>query len=65
MGANKDDPAGQFTWLRGMLAKAKAKGETVFIIGHIPPGKMERYMSSRWGFDVYQQHFNKMYVPVH
>lgn len=58
-GVDENDPAGQFEWLDDMLRSAKEMGQTVFIIGHIPPGKMERYMSSRFGYHAYADQFNK------
>lgn len=61
---DENDPAGQFEWLTNMLEKAKVMGETVFIIGHIPPGKMERYMSSRFGYHAYADQFNKRYLKL-
>ncbi|CAL8136061.1 unnamed protein product [Orchesella dallaii] len=63
-GASEEDPAGQFEWLKNMLEKAKKMKETVFIIGHIPPGKMERYMSSRFGYHAYADQFNKRYLKL-
>jgi hypothetical protein len=33
---NATDPTEQLAWLTGVLAKAKASNEIVFIIGHIP-----------------------------
>lgn len=33
---NATDPTEQLAWLSGVLAKAKASNEIVFIIGHIP-----------------------------
>ncbi|XP_021954397.2 acid sphingomyelinase-like phosphodiesterase 3b [Folsomia candida] len=64
IGANEEDPAGQFAWLHEKLKMAMAMGNMVFIIGHIPPGKMERYMSSRFGHHAYQDQFNKRYLRL-
>jgi sphingomyelin phosphodiesterase len=35
---NDTDPTGQLEWLRAVLTNATRAGETVVIIGHIPPG---------------------------
>ena len=36
---NKPDPGGQLEWLQEELTDAQQKEKTVYIIGHIPPGK--------------------------
>ena len=56
---NENDPAGQFKWLKQMLMEAKERSETVYIIGHIPPGNPERYLSNRLGSPSYQDSFTK------
>ena len=35
--SNRDDPGGQFTWLKIMLAEARQNGAQVIVVGHIPP----------------------------
>ena len=35
---NPTDPIKQFIWLENVLRQAEKDGETVYIIGHIPPG---------------------------
>ena len=37
------DPANQFSWLEGILAEREREGRSVIILGHIPPGKFERF----------------------
>ena len=38
-----EDPAGQFSWLEGILGDCERTGRSVIIFGHIPPGKFERF----------------------
>ena len=37
------DPGHQFQWLETTLATCRQQGSRVLIIGHIPPGKFERF----------------------
>ncbi|XP_049793804.1 acid sphingomyelinase-like phosphodiesterase 3a [Schistocerca nitens] len=43
MGAQtEEDPKGQWKWLEATLEKSKKNGETVFLVGHVPPGVDDR-----------------------
>jgi hypothetical protein len=35
---DKQDPAGQFKFMEDNLREAKAKGQSVNVVAHIPPG---------------------------
>ncbi|CAH1773028.1 unnamed protein product [Owenia fusiformis] len=55
-----DDPVGQFKWLAETLEKAKSSGEKVMIIGHVPPGTMERVRDLAF----YYPDFNKKFLNL-
>ncbi|XP_019644210.1 PREDICTED: acid sphingomyelinase-like phosphodiesterase 3b [Branchiostoma belcheri] len=54
------DPAGQFSWLEGVLQQAATDNEKVFLIGHVPPGFFERYKGKSWFYPEY----NRRYLQV-
>ncbi|KAJ8870069.1 hypothetical protein PR048_029080 [Dryococelus australis] len=61
----EDDPGGQWEWLRTVLDKSRKNKETVYIVGHIPPGVDERqsgvFLAPQASF---QEKFNKKYVQM-
>ncbi|XP_019614981.1 PREDICTED: acid sphingomyelinase-like phosphodiesterase 3b [Branchiostoma belcheri] len=54
------DPAGQFSWLEGVLQQAATDNEKVFLIGHVPPGFFERSKGKSWFYPEY----NRRYLQV-
>ncbi|XP_063221115.1 acid sphingomyelinase-like phosphodiesterase 3b [Bacillus rossius redtenbacheri] len=61
----EDDPGGQWGWLRKVLDQARKNKETVYIVGHIPPGVDERqsgvFLAPQASF---QEKYNKKYVQM-
>ncbi|XP_061145538.1 acid sphingomyelinase-like phosphodiesterase 3b [Syngnathus typhle] len=57
---NDADPANQFAWADGVLAKAAGDKEKVYIIGHVPPGMFEKKRRTPW----YRPQFNKRYLEL-
>ncbi|XP_066581214.1 acid sphingomyelinase-like phosphodiesterase 3b [Prorops nasuta] len=43
---NSYDPYGQWTWFNSVLEKARKQEETVYIVGHTPPGVDDRHGST-------------------
>ncbi|KAM5248630.1 acid sphingomyelinase-like phosphodiesterase 3b [Ctenodactylus gundi] len=58
--AGMADPCQQFQWLDEVLTNATRAGETVYIIGHVPPGIFEKKQSKAW----FREDFNKEYLKV-
>ncbi|XP_024946147.1 acid sphingomyelinase-like phosphodiesterase 3b isoform X2 [Cephus cinctus] len=54
------DPSGQWTWLENNLRKARIKAETVYIVGHTPPGVYER----EGGASALHEKHNKRYIRL-
>nr|XP_018905001.1 PREDICTED: acid sphingomyelinase-like phosphodiesterase 3b [Bemisia tabaci]XP_018905002.1 PREDICTED: acid sphingomyelinase-like phosphodiesterase 3b [Bemisia tabaci]XP_018905003.1 PREDICTED: acid sphingomyelinase-like phosphodiesterase 3b [Bemisia tabaci]XP_018905004.1 PREDICTED: acid sphingomyelinase-like phosphodiesterase 3b [Bemisia tabaci]XP_018905005.1 PREDICTED: acid sphingomyelinase-like phosphodiesterase 3b [Bemisia tabaci] len=48
--SHDDDPAGQWNWLKTVLATSQLKKETVYIMGHMGPGVDERHPQDSPGF---------------
>lgn len=59
----EDDPAGQWKWLEGVLEKSLSNGETVYLVGHVPPGVDER-STSPTAKGAFQQRFNERYLNL-
>uniref|UniRef100_A0A3Q2YRM6 Sphingomyelin phosphodiesterase acid like 3B n=1 Tax=Hippocampus comes TaxID=109280 RepID=A0A3Q2YRM6_HIPCM len=57
---NDEDPAGQFSWADGVLAKAASDQEKVYVIGHVPPGMFEKKRGKPW----YRPRFNERYLEL-
>nr|CAD7395749.1 unnamed protein product [Timema cristinae] len=42
LGGDEEDPKDQWAWLESVLDKSRRNKETVYLVGHIPPGVDER-----------------------
>ncbi|XP_069705209.1 cyclic GMP-AMP phosphodiesterase SMPDL3A [Periplaneta americana] len=62
---NEDDPAGQWAWLEDTLQKSQRNRETVYLVGHMPPGVDERQTGGISPYhDVFQERFNQRYLKL-
>jgi len=71
-----EDPSDQFSWLVSLLSECEEYGIQVWIIGHIPPGKFERFYQfcgdykgcdtngGYYGFHWLSKHFNERYLSI-
>ena len=71
-----EDPGHQFAWLETFLDECERLGEKVWIVGHIPPGKFERFYQfcgeykgcdnngGYYGFHWYSEKFNKRWLEL-
>ncbi|NXJ92853.1 ASM3B phosphodiesterase, partial [Corythaixoides concolor] len=58
--ADEEDPGGQFQWLEETLTNASRANETVYVVGHIPPGFFEKKRSKPW----FRSGFNERYLKI-
>ncbi|KAJ9589134.1 hypothetical protein L9F63_017573, partial [Diploptera punctata] len=59
------DPSGQWKWLEETLAKSQRNKETVYLVGHMPPGVDERENGGILLFqDIFQDRFNERYLRL-
>ncbi|XP_023719561.1 acid sphingomyelinase-like phosphodiesterase 3a [Cryptotermes secundus] len=62
---NEEDPAGQWAWLDDTLQKSQGNRETVYLVGHMPPGVDERQNGGISPYhDVFQERFNQRYLKL-
>ena len=54
---NLPDPAGQFSWMENECKTARANGEKIFVIGHVPPGMFERSRNTSWFYPQFNKKF--------
>ncbi|KAK6633579.1 hypothetical protein RUM44_004186 [Polyplax serrata] len=60
-----EDPGGQWSWLESVLAKSNKNKETVYLVGHIPPGVDERQGGGLPPSQfAYQHRFNRKYLQL-
>ncbi|EEB18824.1 conserved hypothetical protein [Pediculus humanus corporis] len=60
-----EDPGGQWSWLESVLAKSSKNRETVYLVGHIPPGVDERQGGGLPPSQfAYQHRFNRKYLQL-
>ncbi|XP_049951811.1 acid sphingomyelinase-like phosphodiesterase 3a [Schistocerca serialis cubense] len=61
-----DDPAGQWAWLENTLQKSLNNRETVYIVGHVPPGGDERTsgLVTPPARAVFRERFNARYLEL-
>ncbi|PSN35949.1 Acid sphingomyelinase-like phosphodiesterase 3b [Blattella germanica] len=61
----EEDPSGQWRWLEDTLAKSQRNKDTVYLVGHMPPGVDERQNGGTWLFqDIFQERFNQRYLKL-
>ncbi|XP_073840990.1 acid sphingomyelinase-like phosphodiesterase 3b [Musca autumnalis] len=59
------DTEKQWIWLEEVLSKSKANKETVYIVGHIPPGSDERHIGLQQnGHTTFTESNNKRYLEL-
>ncbi|KNC34276.1 hypothetical protein FF38_05942 [Lucilia cuprina] len=59
------DTEKQWIWLEDVLSKSKANKETVYIVGHIPPGSDERHIGLQQnGHTTFTESNNKRYLEL-
>ncbi|XP_071455725.1 acid sphingomyelinase-like phosphodiesterase 3b [Hetaerina americana] len=63
MDEEEDDPAGQWRWLEGVLEKSLRNRETVYLVGHVPPGVDERRPNSM-AYGAFKERFNRRYLRL-
>lgn len=61
---NGADPGKHFAWADEVLRKLSARKRRVYIIGHIPPGKFERYQQTKEGFHWFQPRYNDRFIQM-
>ncbi|KAH8361550.1 hypothetical protein KR084_007628, partial [Drosophila pseudotakahashii] len=54
----------QWLWLEEVLTKSEEKQETVYIVGHMPPGVDERQMGSQRNQLTFTEHNNQRYLEI-
>ncbi|XP_055703393.1 acid sphingomyelinase-like phosphodiesterase 3b isoform X2 [Phlebotomus papatasi] len=55
----------QWEWLEAVLAKSQANKETVYIVGHMPPGLDERQVgNARNGHSTFSENNNSRYIKL-
>ncbi|XP_063217547.1 acid sphingomyelinase-like phosphodiesterase 3b [Bacillus rossius redtenbacheri] len=60
-----DDPIGQWNWLENVLDKSRKSKETVYLVGHIPPGVDERQSGALVTPQAsFQEKFNRQYLRL-
>ncbi|XP_057663019.1 acid sphingomyelinase-like phosphodiesterase 3b isoform X1 [Diorhabda carinulata] len=64
-GENDEDALQQWVWLDSVLAKFQKNGETVYLVGHVPPGLNERQRGSTASKHfAYLDYHNKRYLDI-
>ncbi|XP_017133891.1 acid sphingomyelinase-like phosphodiesterase 3b [Drosophila elegans] len=54
----------QWLWLEEVLTKSKEKQETVYIVGHMPPGVDERHLGPRHSQVTFTERNNQRYLEM-
>ncbi|XP_071455401.1 acid sphingomyelinase-like phosphodiesterase 3b [Hetaerina americana] len=60
----EDDPAGQWRWLEGVLEKSMRNRETVYLVGHVPPGVEERSANAKEPLGSFKDRVNRRYLHL-
>ncbi|XP_074038986.1 acid sphingomyelinase-like phosphodiesterase 3b [Leptinotarsa decemlineata] len=64
-GEKDDDAMKQWLWLDRVLSKFQRNGETVYLVGHMPPGSNERQRAATTPSHIaYLDHHNKKYLEI-
>ncbi|XP_046392438.1 acid sphingomyelinase-like phosphodiesterase 3b [Ischnura elegans] len=61
---DEDDPAGQWRWLEGVLEKSMRNRETVYLVGHVPPGVEERSGNAKEPLGSFKERVNRRYLNL-
>nr|XP_016934432.1 acid sphingomyelinase-like phosphodiesterase 3b [Drosophila suzukii] len=54
----------QWLWLEEVLTKSREKQETVYIVGHMPPGVDERHLGRQHNKLTFTEHNNQRYLEM-